>query len=78
MTDMPTRSELIELVKRIDTATTPPEYIYQTAHAWINEMQKHPENFYMDDNGELRYLGWKIVVLDDDNQFTKMADEIIK
>ena len=78
MTDIPTRSELIELVKHIDLTPTSPTHICHPPHVWIYELQKHPENFYRDSNGELLYLGCQIVVLDDDGQFAEMANQMIK
>lgn len=77
MTDNLAYEDLIKLVDQVEVATHTQPSVFFTQNAWLIELKHHPDCFYRNNNGELMWLGGKVVVLGDGKRFWAMADKII-
>ena len=78
MTDATAHEDLIQLIDQIEIATSQPMHAFFGSKAWTFELKHHPERFYRNENGELMWLGGKVVVIGDGKHFWSIADKIIK
>lgn len=77
MTDNLAYEDLIKLVDQVEVATNTQPSAFFTQTAWLIELKHHPDRFYRNSDGELMWLGGKVVVLGDGKRFWSMADKII-
>ena len=77
MTNLPTYEELINLVDQVQMATTQQYRAFFTSNEWKYELKQHRERFYRNDDGDLMWIGAKVVVIGDDQSFWTLADKII-
>ncbi len=81
MTDTPAYEDLIQLVDQVEMATSQPNCWIASPVMWTFELEHHPDRFRRDDNGELIWLGFKVVVTmtfsGADKLFWSMVDKII-
>ncbi len=82
MIDTPAYEDLIKLVDQVEMATSQPICWVASPAMWTFELEHHPDRFRRNDNGELIWLGLKVVVTmtfsGADKRFWSMADKIIK
>ena len=78
MTDSSTYEELIKLVDQVQISTSEQLGAFFTSKAWKLELKHRPERFYRNDDGDLMWLGAKVVVIGDDKRFWALADKIVK
>lgn len=69
--------DLIKLVDQVEVATNNEPSAFFTQNVWLMELKHHPDRFYRNNDGELMWLGGKVVVLGDGKRFWSMADKII-
>lgn len=77
MTDNHSYEDLIELIDQVEAATYKQPSAFFTQTAWLLELNNHPDRFYRNNDGELMWLGGKVVVLGDGRRFWSIADKII-
>lgn len=78
MNDNPTYEDLIKLVDQVEASTCNQPSAFFTQNVWLIELKHHPDRFYRNNDGELMWLGGKVVVLGDGKRFWSMANKIIK
>lgn len=77
MNDNPAYEDLIKLVDQVEASTNNQPSAFFTQNAWLIELKHHPDRFYRNNDGELMWLGGKVVVLGYGKRFWSMADKII-
>lgn len=74
---MVTYEALIKAIDQIQISTPKQLGAFFTSHVWKYELKQHPERFYRNEDGDLVWLGAKVVVIGDDKSFLALADKII-
>lgn len=74
---MVTYEALIKAIDQIQISTPKQLGAFFTSQAWKHELKQYPERFYRNENGDLMWLGAKVVVVGDDKSFLALADKII-
>lgn len=69
--------DLDALVRLVETESCCQVSAFYPSNTWEYELKHHPEHFRRNDDGELLWLGVKVVVIGDDKNFLALADKII-
>ena len=77
MTDNPSYEALMHLIDQVEIATPKQLGAFFTSNAWTHELKHHPDRFYRNDEGDLMWIGAKVVVVGDDQRFWSISDKII-
>lgn len=77
MIDKLAYEDLIKLVDQVEMTTNNQPSAFFTQTAWLCELKNYPERFYRNNDGELMWLGGKVVVVGDGSHFCFVVDKII-
>ena len=58
-----------KLIDQIESSPSQQSVVCHTPSVWLYRLKHNPDEFYRTDDGELLWLGYKIVVVGDDWEF---------
>ena len=75
---MISRNDIKQLINKVEAAMDDTPSILFTQELWIYELQRNPDYFWRNDDGQFMYMGFNVVVVGDDKQFIELADKMLR